>query len=184
MTSCTKTRVIRGIVLRGLMPLAGMTVGAMLAFGTWPRISDRLWPASDYYEMTDVIVETADNIRGYIVHAVRDIHQPFDGRYLTTIRRLGLAKPLCTGGKPLRYRPTADPAGAPDVPTVGDFSLEQWTDGAHPPCVEAVQEDAAKHGAGMFEMESCIYIEEGILIGTKRVCAISVFPYPRMARAD
>ena len=179
MTACARTNLFRNIIVHGLMPLAGMAAGMMLAIGAWPRVSDRLWPASSYYEMTDVVVETADDLRDYIVHAVRDIHQPFDGRYETTIRRLGIAKPLCTGGKDLRYRPTADPAGAPDLPTVADFSLDQWTDGARPPCVEAIADEAREHGGGMFEMESCIYIEEGMLIGTKRVCAISVFPYPR-----
>ncbi len=179
MTSCMRTKLMRSITVHGLMPLSGMLVGAMLAFSIWPTVSDKLWPASDYYELIDVVVKTADNLEDYIVLATRDIHQPFDGRYETTIRRLGVAKPLCTGGKELRYRPTVDLAGAPDVPTTAGFSLEQWTDGARPPCIEAIQQEAQKNGGGSFEMETCVYIEEGVLIGTKRVCAISIFQYPK-----
>ena len=178
MTVCMTRSPMRFVVGKVLAPLVSMVIGTAAVIVAWPSVSNYVWPPNGYYDLTDVMVETADDLSEYMVYATRSIKRPFDGRYDIVIRRMGQSKPICDGGDSLRYRPPTGSDGA--VPTIADFTLHDWTEGAKPPCVDAIRQDVVKNGPGVFEMESCIYIEEGVIIGTKRACAISVFPYPRL----
>lgn len=158
-----------------VMPALG-TIGAMFfTFWLWPVISERISPATEYYELLDVVVLEAALVDDYKVLTTRVIKQPFDGSYETTIRRLDESQPICSGGKELRYQPRSD---GDRTPRRVEFDLPEWTSGSIPPCVDALKRDLEERGPGTYLMTSCIRVDEGLVLNMKSVCAQTVFTYP------
>lgn len=157
--TCHATKVRRSFFLSWVAPFIGAIMAFMVAFGLWPRVSSVLWPVTDWYEL--VSVEVGDAIEGDPVplRAVRVIHRPFDGSYITTVREVGKSQPICNGGMEVPYKPGSD--------TILDRDLAYWTEGAKPPCMDGLF-------PGEFILTTCVNIDTGDpLMPIKTACADS-----------
>ncbi len=148
--TCTSSHPRREFFLRIVAPFIATVLAGFITLVLWPRISNLLWPASDTYEL--VSVEVGDAVQGFPVplRAVRVIHKPFRGRYITTIREVGKSQPICNGGMDVPYRPP----GRPGTDAVVERDLAYWTEGARPPCMEALF-------PGQFILTTCVIMKAG-----------------------
>jgi hypothetical protein len=141
--TCEATKMKRSFFLSWGAPFVGAILAFLVAFGLWPRLSDTLWPVEDWYEL--VSVEVGDAVQGTPIplRAVRIIHRPFDGSYITTIREVGKSQPICNGGMAVPYKVGDD--------TILERDIEYWTEGAKPPCMDSLY-------PGNFILTTCVVV--------------------------
>lgn len=144
---------VRAMIVWGFLGGAWAVAFAMVGL----NVSRSLNPMSKRYELLSVAVETPVKL-GDIVHVsvLRRIHRSFQGRYVTTVRRIDDVAPVCNGGLSVPYQAmSAEVLNEQPVPLV--VSLDWWTEGAKPPC----QREVDRLSPGVFVLTTCIYDETG-----------------------
>lgn len=143
--------VLAGFMTLGLMSF-GIGAGMAYAFNAW-------FDTSRWYELHDVRVESGEDPRAINVVTTRDIHRPFTGSYIVSLRDVDRPHPsICDGGEMVSYEPDG---------TVVIMSLQRWTEGATPDCISALY-------PGSFVLKTCVQVLHSIpMIGRREQCATS-----------
>jgi hypothetical protein len=142
--------------------IAGIVGGALVVALAFVGLSTArsLNPMSTRYELLSVAVATPTKLGTPVeVSVLRRIYQDFNGRYVTTVRRVDDVAPVCNGGLPVPYRAMSE-AQLEGEPQALIVSLDWWTEGAKPPC----QQEVDRLTPGQFVLTTCIHDETGGLM--------------------
>jgi hypothetical protein len=136
----------------------GMAMVAMTllgGYGGWQL----LWPVERWYDLRKVAIADAAIGDTVTILIERVVNHQFTGRYNVVLLDVTTGQVVCEGGDETVYSP------ARQLPPT--ITLDWWTDGAEPPCQEAIQ-------PGTFQLETCVQVMHSIpLIGRREDCATS-----------